>query len=198
MANRLIRHQGLGLGARSSLLVRRALGVCAVAALCHSGAALSASFELGTASGPTTFAIGNEGLLGAFSDTFNFEIGSSSPLEFDSFASTGFSNRSSIPDLHAALYSNGSLLRGGLAETVFSPEGFPSRNVSFAPLTLAAGRYQLLFSGTGTSFFPDVPITSAYSGSINLTPITAIPEPSTVALTALGVVMMIALRRRRT
>jgi hypothetical protein len=132
---------------------------------------------------------------GTISDIFNFEIDASSPFEFDSFASTGFSNRSSIPDLHAALYSNGSLLRGGLAETVFSPEGF--RNVSFSPLTLAAGSYQLLFGGTATSFFPDVPITSAYAGAINLTPVTAIPEPSTVALTAFGVVMMIALRRRR-
>jgi hypothetical protein len=197
MANSLIRHRGLDLAARSKSLVRRALAVCAVAALCHSGAAVSATFELGTASGPTTLAIGNEGLLGPFSDVFNFEIGASSPLEFDSFASTGFGNRSSIPDLHAALYSNGSLLRGGLAETVFSPEGFPSRNVSFSPLTLAAGRYQLLFSGTATSFFPDVPITSAYSGTINLTPVAAIPEPSTMALTAFGVVMMIALRRRR-
>ena len=93
--------------------------------------------------------------------------------------------------------SNGSLLREGLAETVFTPEGFPSRNVSFSPLTLAAGSYELLFSGTATSFFPDVPITSSYAGSINLTPVAAIPEPSTVALTALGIVMLVALRKRR-
>jgi hypothetical protein len=198
MANHPNRYWGLDVATRSKSLVRHALAACAVAALCHPGAAFSTTFELGTANGPTTFAIGNEGLLGAFSDTFSFEIGVSGPFAFDSFASTGFSNRFGIPDLQAALYSNGQLLSGGLAQTVFTPEGFPSRNVSFAPLTLAAGSYELLFSGTAISFFPDVPLTSAYSGSINLAPIAAIPEPSTVALTALGVVTLIGLRRRRT
>jgi len=43
---------------------------------------------------------------------------------------------------------------------------------------------------------PDVPLTSAYAGSVNLTPVTAVPEPSTVALMALGVVTLVALRRR--
>lgn len=198
MANDLNRYQGQDFAARSKSLVRHALAACAVAALCHPGAAFSATFELGTANGPTTFAIGNEGLFGAFSDTFSFEIGASGPFAFDSFASTGFSNRFGIPDLQAALYSNGQLLSSGLAQTVFTPEGFPSRDISFAPLTLAAGSYELQFSGTATSLVPDVPLTSAYAGSINLAPITAIPEPSTVALTALGVVTLIALRRRRT
>jgi len=196
MANDLNRHQGPGFAARGKSLLRHALAACAVAALCHPGAAFSSTFELGTANGPTTFAIGNEGLFGAFSDTFSFEIGVAGPFAFDSFASTGFSNRFGIPDLQAALYSNGQLLSSGLAQTVFTPEGFPSRNVSFAPLTLAAGSYELLFSGTAISLVPDVPLTSAYAGSVNLTPVTAVPEPSTVALMALGVVTLVALRRR--
>jgi len=175
----------------------RFLLVCAAAALCHSGAAMAETFRLGEANSATGFAIGNEGLRGAFSDVFSFQIGAAGPLEFESFASTGFSNRSAIPDLHAELYSNGALLLSGLAQTLFSPEGFPSREVTFSPHVLGVGSYELLFSGTATSFDPGLPITSGYSGTITLAQVSAIPEPATIVLTGLGVVVMIAVRRRR-
>ena len=175
----------------------RFLLVCAAAALCHAGAALAETFPLGVANSATSFAVGNEGLRGAFSDVFSFEIGAAAPLEFESFASTGFSNRWAIPDLHAELYSNGALLLSGLAQTIFTPEGFPSREVTFSPLVLGAGSYELLFSGTATSFDPGLPITSSYSGTITLAQVSAIPEPATVVLTGLGLVALIAVRRRR-
>ena len=176
----------------------RFLLVCAAAALCHSGAAMAETFRLGVANSATGFAIGNEGLRGAFSDVFSFQIGAAAgPLEFESFASTGFSNRSAIPDLHAELFSSGALLLSGLAQTLFSPEGFPSREVTFSPFVLGAGSYELLFSGTATSFDPGLPITSGYSGTITLAQVSAIPEPATIVLTGLGVVAMIAVRRRR-
>jgi len=188
---------GFRVGVPGPMLRRFLLACAAAAALCHAGAALAETFPLGVASSPTTFAIGNEGLRGAFSDVFSFEIGAAGPLEFESSASTGFSNRWAIPDLQAALYSNGALLVNGIAQTLFSPEGFPSREVGFAPLVLGAGKYELLFGGTATSFDPGLPITSSYVGTIALAQVSAIPEPATIVLTAMGVVTMIALRRRR-
>lgn len=171
--------------------VRVFLAPLALAALCHAAPARAADFALGEIVAPQSLAIGNAGLLGPFSDAFRFSIGATDSFEFESFVSTGFSNRSGIPDMVAALYSGGALIANGLAETVLTPEGFPSRDITFASLALGPGDYRLVFSGTAIAFDPGLPITSSYFGSVTFNAVTAIPEPSTRLLMSIGVLALL-------
>ena len=178
--------------------VRALLAITAVAALGHAAPARATDFALGEIGAPVSLAIGNAGLLGPFSDAFSFSIGATDSFEFESFVSTGFSNRSAIPDMVAALYSGGALVANGLAETVVTPEGFPSRDITFASLALGPGDYRLVFSGTASPFDPGLPITSSYFGSVAFNAVTAIPEPSTylLMLMSLGALALLAAIRR--
>lgn len=172
--------------------VRAFLAPLALAALCHAAPARATDFALGEIVAPVSMAIGNAGLLGPFSDAFSFSIGATDSFEFESFVSTGFSNRHAIPDMIAGLYStNGALIANGLAETVVTPEGFPSRDITFASLALGPGDYRLVFSGTAIAFDPGLPITSSYFGSVTFNAVTAIPEPSTYLLMSIGVLAVL-------
>jgi len=172
------------------------LACAALAALCHAAPVHAADFALGEIAAPVSLAIGNAGLLGPFSDAFSFSIGATDRFEFESFVSTGFSNRGAIPDMIGTLYSNGAVLASGLAQTVTLPEGFPSREITFAPLQLVPGDYRLVFSGEAISFDPSISFTSGYTGSVTFSPMAAIPEPSTTLLAAVGLLaLLLAVRR---
>ena len=179
-----------------AISVRALLSAAVLAAFCPAGPAWAADFPLGEIGAPVSLAIGNAGLLGPFSDTFSFSIGATDSFEFESFVSTGFSNRSGIPDMAAALYSGGTLVSDGLAETVLTPEGFPSRDITFASLPLGPGDYRLVFSGTAIAFDPGLPITSSYFGSATFNAVAAIPEPSTTLLMSMGVLALLMAVRR--
>lgn len=179
-----------------SLLSRRL--ACLVAILAMPLHAHAGSFALGAVSSPVSLTVSNSNLLGAFSDTYSFSIVPGHAFEFDSFLSTGFSNRSFILDMQAALYGEDGLLQSGNAATVTMPEGFPSRNIDFDLLVLDAGNYELRVAGTATSAFPDAAITVAYAGSMDFMPLTSpIPEPTSVALMSVGLALLGFIVRRR-
>ena len=182
---------------RSFCLLCRRLA-CLVAILALPFHAHAESFALGTVSSPASLSMGNGDLLGAFSDTYSFSIAPGHAFEFDSFLSTGFSRRSFILDMQAALYGGDGLLQSGNAATVTMPEGFPSRNIDFDPFVLGAGNYELRVTGTATSEFPDAAITAAYAGSMDFTPLTTpIPEPASIALMSVGLALLGFIARRR-
>jgi len=184
------------------LSLRSLLAPVALAAVCHTTPALATDFALGEISAPTAFSLGNDGLLGAFSDVYSFSIAAANAFEFESFVSTGFSRRNAIPDMVAALYSIGgsseSLVANGFAQTVLLPEGFPSREITFAPLALGPGDYRLVFSGEAISFDPEIAFTSSYSGLASFSAVSAIPEPATYWLLSIGTLaLLIAARPRK-
>jgi PEP-CTERM motif-containing protein len=171
-------------------------GAALAALLACGGPAYATDVPLGSITAPISLAIGNSGLEGAFTDTYTFSIAASDSFSFDSFVSTGFSNRFFILDLAGALYAGATLLESGVGTTTYLPEGFPSRQVDFAALTLGPGDYTLAFTGTATSAFPG--ITSSYAGSVSFGPVAAIPEPSSWMLMLAAVPLLgVAVRRHR-
>lgn len=177
----------------------RSLVACGtIAALAWAAPAKAADVDLGTVTSPTSLVFGNDGLLGPFADVFTFAIGTGDSFGFSAFLSTGFSNRWGILDMQAGLFSGGTQLLAGDAETVYLPEGFPSRDISFDSIVLGAGEYQLRVTGTATSFLSDVPITAGYQGSLDFAAATpAIPEPASVLLMALSLGILGLFARRR-
>ncbi|RQP24209.1 hypothetical protein DZC73_12890 [Albitalea terrae] len=154
-----------------------ALGVAAAPAQ-------ASTFWLGDVSSPKTLSWSRSGLLGPFDDHLLFTVTSSQPLVFSGFVSTGISRRSFILDMEGdLLQSDGSVLEAGDAQTVFTPEGWPSRDISFASFSLASGSYVLRIHGTETSAFPDVPITGQYTGTVSFAPV---PEVQTWAMLLVG------------
>jgi len=177
----------------------RSLVACGtIAALAWVAPVKAADVDLGTVTSPASLVFGNDGLLGPFADVFTFAIGAGDSFGFSAFLSTGFGNRSGILDMQAGLFSAGTLLLAGDAQTVYLPEGFPSRDISFDSIVLGAGEYQLRVTGTATSFLSDVPITAGYQGSLDFTAApAAIPEPTSVLLMAFGLGMLGVVARRR-
>ena len=179
---------------------RLARALCAAGAIATFGwtaPARATNVDLGTVVTPASLVFGNDLLLGAFTDVFSFSIDAGTSFDVSSLLSTGYSNRSGILDMQASLFSGSTLLLEGDAATSRSPEGFPSRDISFAAITLGNGDYHLKVHGTATSFLPDVPITAGYLGSIDFVAATApIPEPSTWLLMAFGLgALGLAMRR---
>ena len=177
----------------------RSLVACGtIAALAWAAPVKAADVDLGTVTSPASLVVGNDGLLGPFADVFTFAIGAGDSFGFSAFLSTGFSNRSGILDMQAGLFRADSLLLAGDAQTVYLPEGFPSRDISFDSTVLGAGEYQLRVTGTATSFLSDVPITAGYQGSLDFAAApAAIPEPASVVLMALSLGMLGLFARRR-
>jgi hypothetical protein len=169
-----------------------------LATIAATGEAHATLIPLGSFSAPATIPVGDSGLGGSFDDSFTFSIDAGTSAIFSAFLSTGFSNRAFILDMEASLSSGGQPVEPGNATTVFLPEGFPSRNVSFDQILLGSGDYTLEVVGTGTSVFPGP--TSGYSGTITLDPgPPPIDEPTTVSLllAALGIAAWLGARQSR-
>jgi len=159
----------------------------------------AASFDLGTITESVSLPIARDQLLGAFTDTYSFSIGAGDTFDVEALIDTGFQRRASIPDLAGSLFTaGGSLLQLGDAQTRYMPEGWAAHSVSFASMLLGTGAYKLVLTGTGTSVFPDIPISSLYFGHVDFTAATApVPEPEIAALFAVGLAFVAAVLRRR-
>jgi len=155
-------------------------------------AAPAAVIDFGEVSAPTGFALGNAGLSGPFDDFYNFSIDPGISLLFTASLSTGFSNRFFILDMEADLSDGAGSVATGLATTNVIPPGFPSRDITFDPIVLAAGDYVLHVFGTATSSFPGP--TSSYQGVLNLEA-APIPAPGGLALLATALAGFGLLRR---
>jgi len=159
-----------------------------------SPAAQAATFDLGTINAPIARHVGNTGLLGPFDDSFTFTIGAGHSLSWSAFVTTGFNRRNQILDMDGELWGSGVLLEGGDATTVYAPEGWPSRDVSFGSIVLGPGDYVLKMTGTAKSVFPDVPISGLYDGTVTFAA-AAVPEGSVGMLMLAGLGAMWLWRR---
>jgi hypothetical protein len=148
--------------------------------------------NLGTQSAPASVSFGNSWLSGAFLDSFKFSIGPSNTFLVSSFLTTGFSNRAFINDMQASLFRDAALIEAGTATSLSNP--FPAREVSLAPVLLAAGDYRIDVFGTATSVFPGP--TSAYGGTLTVAAAAQVPEPGTAVLLTGGLMVLAAVSFR--
>ncbi len=174
-----------------------ASGWVLAAILAHAGPAQASTFEFGTITSPSSLPMGNDGLFGAFADEFTFTVGAGQHVVFSSAFSTGFANKWSIDDMDGWLYRGPQLVEDGDAETVYLPEGFPERNVTFAPMVLGAGEYQLKVAGTEVPAYHDAHITGGYAGTVDFASVGAVPEPAGATLLLAGLATLFAVTRRR-
>jgi hypothetical protein len=176
-------------------LIRSWVACAALGLLSAALPAQAATFALGDVASPTTLPWNHSGLLGPFDDQLSFTVTVDHPLVFSGFMSTGFARRSTILDMAGELRaSDGSVLEAGDAQTIFAPEGWPSRDITFAPFTLASGSYVLHIHGTEASVFPDVPISGQYAGTLSFAPV---PEAQTWAMLLVGLLAVAGARARR-
>jgi hypothetical protein len=159
--------------------------------------AQAATFDLGTINAPIDRHVGNTGLLGPFADSFTFTIGAGHELSWSAFVSTGFNRRSQILDMDGELWGSSGLLEAGDATTIYAPEGWPSRDVSFGSIVLGPGDYVLKMTGTAKSVFPEAPIWSLYNGTVSFAAVAApVPEPTVGMLMLAGLGALWLARRR--
>lgn len=156
-------------------------------------AAQAGTVALGEIDAPLSWPIDQDAPVGLLLDRFTFSIGDV-PLVFSSYVSTDFNKYSRIADLQGELFRDGELLATGDAGPVIAPGGgeAPVRQVSFEPLGLGRGDYELRFGGTVVSGFPFLPIGSGYSGQIEFRASSPVPEPSTLLLAGLGIMALMA------
>jgi hypothetical protein len=143
------------------------------------------TISLGQVSSATTLDFSSSDLSGAFEDFYRFTIDDGKSFDVSSFASTGFVTRYGIDDFSGAIVDADDVLALGTASTRNSPEGFPAYDLTFDPIMLGAGDYELRLSGTAFGAFPG--ITAAYDGTISFAAATsAVPEPGSLALVGLA------------
>jgi hypothetical protein len=150
------------------------------------GTAQAVTVDMGEIVPPLSLQIYQYSPEGPFLDRFTFAIVADEPLMFSSFVTTGFSNRFSISEFRGELFSDGVLLDTGDAQTTYMPEGFPAHSVNFDTLLLGRGDYELRFSGTAYSFWPNEQFGAAYGGSAEFRAAQEVPEPLTLWLAGLG------------
>ncbi|HTD90538.1 MAG TPA: hypothetical protein VK663_07735 [Burkholderiales bacterium] len=173
--------------------------MCAVlAALVMSGPAQAAIISLGQVVSPVVFDIANGALLGNFEDRYTFSVAPGHTFEFAAFASTGFSNRFGIDEFAGSLFAGENLLISVDAVRRTTPEGFPSDDLLFSPLALAAGDYSVVLTGDAFGAFEG--ITASYSGNLSFAPAAGnVSTPGTLVLLMAGLMgLVIAIKNRRT
>ncbi len=126
---------------------------------------------------------------GSFTDIFNFTPNVEGAVS-SRLITGGYTKRTNIDFTSANL--------GGVSPFVFTPTG--PEEIGFSGLlTNFNGLLQLTVSGiAGFGLAAGSPIAASYSGTMNVVPVTAIPEPETYALmlAGLGAVGFMARRRR--
>lgn len=155
-------------------------------------AAQAGTVTLGEVAAPLWWPIDQATHNGPVSDRFTFSIAGDDPLWFSAFVSTGYSKYSHIGDLEGRLFRDDELLVTGDAQTLIldDPYGVPARQVTFEPVRLGGGDYELRFSGTSTSAWGD--IGSGYRGQAEFEPSSPVPEPPSLALAGLGLAALLA------
>ena len=169
------------------MLIRHATRLLLGAVFATIGSASQATtVALGEITAPGVWPIAHQLPPGPLLDSYTFSIEGDETLMFSSFVATGFYRRSRISDLQGELFRDDELLATADAQTVFMPEGYPSRQVTFSPMGLGPGDYELRFSGTVTVLSPGVPWGAGYAGRAEFPEASQVPEPSTLALLGLG------------
>ncbi len=129
-------------------------------------------------------------ILSLFDVTFGDSLGDPEPFAFETLVDVILGGGS-------AQISEVSLLFGGLAGL---QDGSPFTLFTLIFGTSSAGTSALTFGGIilGDEFgFPPFDLPQPGSGTIEVIEIVAVPEPGTLALFGLGLVLMIAARRQR-
>lgn len=169
--------------------------VAALAVLtCASLSANAALTDLGSldATFPNTF----QGMVsgsGSFSDIFTFTLTSSSDL---SFSVANFA----VPSLYntiltsASLFSNADNSLYSADDILLTPASTQTGQLGSAFSALGAGSYYLQVTGISTGSMGGL-----YSGALNVSSVSAVPEPETYAmlLAGLGLIGTIARRRNK-
>jgi len=164
-----------------------------------SGAAQAAIISLGQVVAPVVFEIRNEGLLGNFEHQYTFSIAPGQTIDFAAFVSTGPVRRFGIDDFTGSLFAGESLLVSVDSVIRTTPETapFPSFDLLFPPLALAAGNYSMVFTGDAFGAFEG--ITASYGGNLSFAAAGNVPEPATLILLLAGLMeLVISTKNRRT
>ena len=153
-----------------------------------SGAFANADTPLGILSGSKSFASVNNDVTGPFTDTFSFALPSASSVGA-SLTNVSFTFGSSsqffINSFAASLDSTPLVLSSTTVSGIYTVQ------VLAGGVELFAGNHSLTVTGSRDA------TGGSYGGNITATPVTPVPEPSTVVMLLAGLGVMGSIVRRR-